>query len=96
MPPLQSTKPARKINRTRRDKPLSSIRRGEVVQLTHIEAGRRLAQRLAELGLTPGVKIQVLHVNGGPILIGVRGARLALGRGMAEKILVTTLEAGDA
>ncbi|RUA18394.1 MAG: ferrous iron transport protein A [Clostridia bacterium] len=95
MPSSQITKTTRRIERTHRDKPLSSVHRGEVVQLTHIEAGRRLGQRLAELGLTPGVKIQVLHVNGGPILIGVRGARLALGRGMAEKILVTTLEDAD-
>lgn len=68
--------------------PLSSARRGDRVQLVRIEAGRRLARRLAELGLTPGVSIQVLHVNGGPLMIAVRGARLALGRGMAEKIMV--------
>ncbi len=79
----------------RRTRPLSTVRRGETVQLARIEAGRRLARRLAELGLTPGVSIQVLHVNGGPILIAVRGARLALGKGMAEKILVAPPEDGD-
>ncbi len=72
---------------------LSTVQRGERVQLSHITAGRRLARRLAELGLTPGVTLQVLHDNGGPMLIAVRGARLALGRGMTEKILVTTPEA---
>ena len=71
---------------------LSSVPRGERVQLSHIVAGRRLARRLAELGLTPGVTLQVLHDNGGPMLIAVRGARLALGRGMTEKIMVTMPE----
>jgi Fe2+ transport system protein FeoA len=72
------------------------VRRGETVQLIHIDAGRRLARRLTELGLTPGVTIQVLHVNGGPMLVAVRGARLAIGRGMADKILVRTPEDRDA
>jgi len=92
MPTSQITKTTRKIDRSQRTRSLGSVRRGEIVQLAHIEAGRRLAQRLAELGLTPGVKIQVLHVNGGPILIGVRGARLALGRGMAQKIMVEAID----
>lgn len=70
-------------------RPLSSIRSGESVQLAYIDAGRRLTRRLTELGLTPGVTIQVIHVNGGPMLIAVRGARLAIGKGMAEKILVS-------
>jgi Fe2+ transport system protein FeoA len=77
-------------------RPLTSARRGETVQVVRIEAGRRLSQRLVELGLTPGVVIQVVHVNSGPILIAVRGARLAIGRGMAEKILVKTPEGEDA
>lgn len=95
MPPTQSTTII-KSDSYHHTRPLSSVRRGETVQLTHIEAGRRLARRLAELGLTPGVAIQVLHVNGGPLLIAVRGARLALGKGMAEKIMVTLPEDGDA
>lgn len=92
MPTSQMTQATKKLDRSQHERPLSSVRRGEVVQLTHIGAGRKLAQRLAELGLTPGVEIRVLHVNGGPILIGVRGARLALGRGMAEKIQVKTVD----
>lgn len=68
--------------------PLSACRRGETVRLVRIQAGRHLTRRLVELGLTPGVTMQVVHKNGGPLLIAVRGARLALGRGVAEKILV--------
>ena len=79
-----------------RIRPLISARRDEAVQVVRIDAGRRLAQRLMELGLTPGTVVHVVHVNGGPMLIAVRGARLAIGRGMAEKILVKTPEDEDA
>ncbi len=72
--------------------PLSATRRGECVRLIHIDAGQRLARRLAELGLTPGVTLQVVHKNGGPMLIAVRGTRLALGRGVTDKILVAPVE----
>ncbi|HHB91001.1 MAG TPA: ferrous iron transport protein A [Anaerolineae bacterium] len=73
-------------------RPLSAVPRGESVRLVRIDAGRRLTRRLAELGLTPGVVMQVVHKNGGPMLIAVRGARLALGRGVTDKILVEELD----
>jgi len=43
-----------------------------------------------DMGLTPGTEITVTKIApfGGPIEICVRGSRLALGRGMAERILV--------
>ena len=62
--------------------------RGQLVRLTKIMAGRKLTHRLTELGLTPGVNFEVLHDHGGPLLLAVRDSRLALGRGMASKILV--------
>ncbi len=39
------------------------------------------------MGLTPGVRFSIISkTNSGPIIIEIRGARLALGRGIAEKI----------
>jgi len=63
---------------------------GQPVTLIKITAGRRLTHRLTELGLTPGVSFEVMHDHGGPLLLAVRNTRLALGRGMASKILVET------
>ncbi|HEY79616.1 MAG TPA: ferrous iron transport protein A [Anaerolineae bacterium] len=77
-------------------RPLSAAQRGDQVRLVRIDAGYRLARRLAELGLTPGVVLQIVHKNGGPMLIAVRGARLALGRGVTDKIQVTPVDAADA
>ena len=68
--------------------PLSMISPGTPVKLVCISAGRKLRHRLTELGLTPGVELQVMQDQGGPLLVAVYGSRLALGRGMAHKILV--------
>lgn len=67
---------------------LTMAGRGQTVRLARITAGRKLTHRLTELGLTPGVKFEVLHDHGGPLLLAVRDSRLALGRGMASQILV--------
>lgn len=68
--------------------PLSMTAPGQSVQLVNIDAGHKLRRRLTELGLTPGVELQVMQDQGGPMLVAVRGTRLALGRGMAHKIMV--------
>ncbi len=47
-------------------------------------------KRLMDMGLTPGTKVTVVKSAPfhGPLEVLVRGSRLALGRGMAEKIFV--------
>ena len=68
--------------------PLSLVSPGQTVRLVKIAAGRQLTHRLTELGLTPGVELTLLQSNGGPLLLAVRDTRLALGAGMAHKIMV--------
>jgi Fe2+ transport system protein FeoA len=70
--------------------PLAMVGTGQVVRLVRVAAGRILTRRLAELGLTPGVQLEILQDQGGPLLLAVRDSRLALGRGMAHKIIVET------
>ena len=50
----------------------------------------RFAKRLSDLGLTPGTKVTVVKSApfNGPLEVCVRGSRLAIGRGMASRILV--------
>ena len=47
-------------------------------------------KRLMDMGLTPGTKVTVVRSAPfhGPFEVLVRGSRLALGRGMAERIFV--------
>ena len=69
--------------------PLAMASPGEVVRIADIRAGRGLTRRLADMGLVPGTDIRVINsYRPGPVLLEVRGTRLALGHGMAQKILV--------
>jgi ferrous iron transport protein A len=68
--------------------PLSQTTAGQRVRVSQIDAGQSLTARLSAMGLTPGVPVDVITVSGGPIVLQVLGSRLALGRGMAKKVLV--------
>ena len=61
---------------------------GERVRLVKINAGEKLVCRLGSMGLTPGVEMRVLQDSGGPKTVCVRDSRIALGKGVAHKILV--------
>lgn len=73
--------------------PLSTVKSGMKVKLTSIEAGRGLNSRLAAMGLLPNVEITVVS-NGhpGPFVISVKGSKMMLGRGMADKIMVSSCD----
>lgn len=70
--------------------PLSLAPCGECLRLVSIEGGHMLRRRLAELGLNVGSEVRVLQsYGGGPMILAVKeDARMAIGRGMAHKILV--------
>jgi Fe2+ transport system protein FeoA len=74
--------------------PLSIVKSGKTVNLMAIQSGRRLRKRLADLGLNIGMTVRVIsNAYGGPIILAVKeDGRLALGRGMAEKIMVQEKE----
>ena len=64
-------------------------RPGAVVTLIAINAGFGLRRRLADMGLSPGVNLRIIQSQiPGPVIIDLRGSRLALGRGMAQRIIV--------
>jgi len=68
---------------------LAVVQSGTQVHLLSIEGGHTLQGRLSALGFLPGVEIEVLQNNfGGPLIIKLRGSRMALGRGMAQKLIV--------
>jgi len=82
--------------------PLTELKNGENGNITSLKIGGwgrgrggqgkgcGLERRLADMGLTPGTKVTLvksapLH---GPLEVLARGSRLALGRGIAERIYV--------
>jgi len=72
--------------------PLIEAEPGEQVVIVGYMGGNILEKRLNDMGLTRGVEIEVLNSNGGPILISCRGSRLALGKGLSEKIMVSPVK----
>lgn len=78
--------------------PLTVLKDGETGIVISINPGqgkghRRgwgFEKRLMDMGLTPGAEVVVVKSAPfhGPLEVTVRGSRLALGRGMAERIFV--------
>jgi Fe2+ transport system protein FeoA len=68
---------------------LSQIKQGQKVYIQSLHEGNELNRRLTSLGFTPGVDVEIIQNFGrGPMIVMVRGTRVALGRGEAEKISV--------
>jgi ferrous iron transport protein A len=70
---------------------LIELQPGKEAVIRRLEGGRSVLSRLAALGFTPGAVVTVLR-NGehGPLLVSLRGSRVALGRGEATHIFVSS------
>jgi len=74
--------------------PVSSVRAGQRARVVAVKGGLGRQTRLASMGVAAGVTVRVVHnVFRGPIILEVRGARLALGRGLAAAIEVRPIRA---
>ncbi|MBN2286520.1 MAG: FeoA domain-containing protein [Tissierellales bacterium] len=72
---------------------LTHAKKGECFTLEYIESGNRAKRKLQDMGLTPGVKICVVSNSSfGPIILELRGSRIALGRGLVDKIAVRRID----
>jgi ferrous iron transport protein A len=73
---------------------LDKIPEHRSVKVFNIEGGERLKKRLGQMGIHPGDLITVLRYGAlkGPILCEIHGFQVALGRGIASKILVEEKE----
>ncbi|MEM1538156.1 MAG: FeoA domain-containing protein [Candidatus Nezhaarchaeales archaeon] len=70
--------------------PLTALRENDKGMVVLLVGGRGLTRRLAEMGLTPGVEVKVARRGAfrGPIEVEVRGTKLALGYGVAQRVFV--------
>ena len=60
-----------------------------IVVVNSINAGYKAQRFLADLGIHEGEKIRVVKNDIGPIIVEVKGTRVAVGRGLAKKIKVS-------
>jgi len=71
---------------------LARMREGQSGTVVQIQGGRGLVNRLNGLGIVPGKKITKISsmVMRGPVTIEVDRARVAIGFGMASRVIVKT------
>jgi ferrous iron transport protein A len=68
---------------------LAELTAGERASIIHLGYGPGIASRLSSLGFTPGVEIMMTQNYGrGPLVVTIRGTRIALGRQEACAIQV--------
>jgi Fe2+ transport system protein FeoA len=73
--------------------PLTGLPSGARARVSALPQQHGLAKRLCALGLTPGAEVCVLqNRRHGPLIVEVHGARLALGRGQAERVAVEPVD----
>ena len=69
--------------------PLAYLPEGKSGVVVDIYASKKLATKLRDMGLVRGTKVKVLKSSKpGPILIEVKGSKLAVGRGISMKVIV--------
>jgi len=68
---------------------LSKARQGLQYRVVRITGGTGVQHRLASLGVLPGQSITIMQPGGfGPVMIAVKGSKIALGHGITHKVLV--------
>lgn len=68
---------------------LSDACEGCFYTMVGLEKGNRFREKVYSMGLNPGVRFKILINSGhGPVELEVRQTKLAIGRGMTQKIKI--------
>lgn len=68
---------------------LNQVESNTEVELLELCNSKHLNKKLKAMGLTAGITLRVIHnEKDGPVVLNVRGSKLALGHGMSQKIFV--------
>jgi ferrous iron transport protein A len=72
------------------EKLLTELKPGDQGTVVGVKGGRGMQSRLRSLGLVEGQTLRKLSALawGGPVVVEVKRTQVAIGRGMAAKILV--------
>jgi Fe2+ transport system protein FeoA len=70
--------------------PLTELAGGCRAKVRVIRGGKAAVRRLRDMGIIPEMMVTIIRKSplGGPVELEVCGTKLALGRGIAEKVLV--------
>jgi len=76
--------------------PLGDLAEGAQARVRQMQGGQAFLGRMAALGFTLGTPLRLLqNARRGPVIVLIRGTRVALGRGEALKVLVAPEEGGN-
>ncbi len=68
--------------------PLSMVKKGESNKIVKVGGKEEVRRFLEKLGFVAGSPVTVVSENAGNIIVNIKDARIAIGRDMANKILV--------
>lgn len=77
--------------------PLSALEKGQDAEVVELSGSPHFQSRVSAMGIRPGSLVQVLRWSGsrrGPVLVGCKSMRIAIGRGMADRIVVRPKPSG--
>ena len=67
---------------------LLTFNQGDTGKVKLINAGRAATRRLYEMGFNTGALVKIIKNNCGPVIVSLAGNKIALGRGLAAKIIL--------
>ena len=69
--------------------PLSLVSMGEKRIVTSFNGTEEMKRHLQDLGFIKGQEVQVMSENSGGMILLIKGVRIALNRGLAQRIMVS-------
>ena len=72
--------------------PLNELAIGDTARVIEIHGGKNMTRRLMGLGLKVGSSVTVLHRRGEGVVVGEGRNRIAIGGGVANRVMVQLLD----
>ena len=72
--------------------PLNELAIGDTARVIEIHGGKKMTRRLMGLGLKVGSSVTVLHRRGEGVVVGEGGNRIAIGGGVANRVIMQPLD----
>lgn len=69
--------------------PLNFFSEGQKGKVDNIVGGQKISKRLYEMGFNKGTEVKIVKNDAGPIIVSLSGYKIAIERGLAQKIMVS-------
>ena len=69
--------------------PLTLCKENSIVKIIKLIGKEETQKRIRELGFVPDSELRIIVNNNGELLIEIKGARIAIGKNIASKILIS-------